>query len=323
MSLTAVVTADPGRAAEVRRRYPDTEVVPTAEALLQRSDIELVVVASPNRTHVPIAQAAISRGLAVVVDKPLAVTSAEGEALCALAAERRVPFTVFQNRRWDNDFLTVAELIRDGQLGAIHRFESRFERWRPVLKDGWRESPDPGYGGGVLFDLGSHLIDQALLLFGPAESVYAEMRMRRSGAVVDDDSFVALQHHGGVVSHLWMSSVAPQAGPRLRVLGAQGGYVKYGLDPQEADLRSGMLPGHVAAWGAEPEDMQGLVGTDAARRPLPTRPGDYPAFYRQMASAVAGGAAVPVSPTDAVACLRVIESARHSAQSGQPVRVGG
>jgi scyllo-inositol 2-dehydrogenase (NADP+) len=321
LTLNTVVTGDQQRAAAVRRQYPGVTVVPTVEELLRRPDLDLVVVASPNRTHAAVAADAIARGLAVVVDKPLAVTSAEAARLQTLAAERAVPLTVFQNRRWDNDFLTARELVRTGRLGPLHRFESRYERWRPVLKDGWRESPDPADAGGVLYDLGSHLIDQALLLFGPADSVYAEMRMRRPGAMVDDDTFVALQHRSGVVSHLWMSAVAAQVGPRYRMLGTSAGYVKYGLDPQEADLRAGMLPGRSPVWGAEPKENWGPYGTDAGREALPTRDGDYPAFYRQLARVFSEGADVPVSPDDAVRCLKVIERARESAATSHPVRI--
>jgi scyllo-inositol 2-dehydrogenase (NADP+) len=321
LTLGAVVTRDRQNAAEIGRRYPGAVVVPTVEELLRRPDIELVVVASPNRTHVPVARAAIDRGLAVIVDKPLAVTSGEAEGLAALARERRVPLTVFQNRRWDNDFLTAQELVRGGQLGSLYRFESRYERWRPAVKDGWRESPDPADGGGVLYDLGSHLIDQAISLFGPVESVYAEMRVRRPGGLVDDDTFVALPHRSGVVSHLWMSAVAAQIGPRYRMLGASGGYVKDGLDPQEADLRAGMLPRQGAVWGAEPKENWGLVGTDAHRQAFPTRDGDYPAFYRQMAGVFFDGTDVPVPPADAVLCLKVIERARQSAASGHAVTI--
>jgi predicted dehydrogenase len=178
------------------------------------------VVAAPNRAHVPLARTAIDLGKAVVVDKPLALTAAEGRALVDAARARGVLLTVFQNRRWDGDLLTVRRLLTEGALGDVYRFESRFERWRPTPKPGWRESGAPEEGGGVLVDLGSHLVDQAASCSGPVSQVYAELDRRRPGVQVDDDAFVALTHASGVRSHLWMSAVAAQLGPRLRVLGA-------------------------------------------------------------------------------------------------------
>ena len=197
------------------------------------------------------------------------------------------------------------------------RFESRFERFRPELKDGWRELADPEEAGGVLFDLGPHLIDQALLLFGPAVRVYGEVDVRRAGAEVDDDAFVAITHASGVRSHLWMSAVTAQLGPRLRVLGDRAGYVKHGLDVQEAALRDGRDPGG-AGWGREDETAWGVLGTDGDLRRIETEPGDYGAFYRGVAAALRDGAPPPVDPADAVAGLEVIEAARARATPRPP-----
>ncbi|HKP73888.1 MAG TPA: Gfo/Idh/MocA family oxidoreductase, partial [Longimicrobiaceae bacterium] len=237
LRLSLVVTSNPERAAQVRREHSEVEIVDTAERLWERAgELELVVVASPNRTHVPLARAALAAGLPVVVDKPLAATSADARALADEAGSRGLLLSVFQNRRWDGDFLTLRHLIADGALGDVHRFESRFERWRPAPKPGWRERGDPAEAGGVLFDLGSHLIDQALVLFGPVRQVYAEIGRRRPGVEVDDDAFVALTHASGVVSHLWTSLVAAEDSGRFCVLGSRAAYVKRGLDVQEAAL---------------------------------------------------------------------------------------
>ncbi|WP_055590758.1 Gfo/Idh/MocA family oxidoreductase [Streptacidiphilus griseoplanus] len=320
MRLEAVVTASPERRAQLHREHPGARAVDTPEQLLDGS-VDLVVVASPNRTHVPLARAALDAGLPVVVDKPLAGTAAEAAALADLAEQRGLLLTVFQNRRWDNDFLTVRRLVADGALGRVHRFESRFERWRPQIKAGWRELPDPAEIGGTMYDLGSHLVDQALTLFGPAATVYAEIDAVRTDAAVDDDSFIALTHTSGVRSHLWMSAITAQLGPRLRVLGDRAGYVKYGLDPQEAALRDGRRPGDGAPWGAEPESAHGLLGTTDGTRPVPTEAGDYPAFYHGVAAALRDGAPVPVDPRDAVAALAVLEAARRSAATGTTVHL--
>ena len=318
LRLHSVVTSDPGRRARLAREHPDARALGSVDQLLaDPSQLDLVVVASPNRTHIPVARAALEAGLPVVVDKPLAAGAAEARALAALAVKRGLLLTVFQNRRWDSDFRTVKQLIADGALGTVHRYESRFERWRPEPKAGWRESPDPAEAGGLLYDLGSHLVDQALHLFGPVQHVYAEMDMRRAGVTVDDDAFVALTHANGVRSHLWMSAVAGQPGPRLRVLGDRAAYTVYGLDPQEDALRAGQRPG--PGWGAPAERDWGLLGTlDSARR-HPSLPGDYPAFYAAVAAALHEGSPAPVAPGDVVAALAVLEAARRSAAEGRTV----
>src|SRR3954447_805110 len=267
---------------------------------------DLVVVATPNRLHFPIALAALEAGLPVVVDKPLAATAADGRRLEEAAGERSLMLAVFHNRRWDGDFLTVRKLIEEGALGEVHRFESRFERWRPEVRAGaWRELDAPEEAGGVLYDLGSHLIDQALLLFGPPERVYAEIDRRRPGAAVGDDAFIALTHRSGVRSHLWTSQVAAQPGPRMRVLGSRAAYVKFGLDVQEDALRAGALPG--PDWGREPREAWGTLGAEGQARPVPTEAGDWPAFYRGVVAALRDGEPPPVSAADGVAVLDLIE----------------
>jgi predicted dehydrogenase len=315
LDLTAVVTANPDRQAQVRASHPGATTVTSADELWDA--VDLVVVTSPNRTHGPLARAALEHGLAVVVDKPVTATAAEARELAALAHKRGLLFTVFQNRRWDGDYRTVRRLVDTGALGHVARFESRFERWRPVPKPGWKEQADPAAAGGILYDLGSHLVDQALHLFGPAASVYAEIDRRREGAATDDDVFVAITHERGVRSHLWMSAVAAQNGPRFRVLGDRSAYTKYGLDPQEDALRAGGVPGS-PGWGQEPPEHWGLVGAGDAVRPEPTDPGAYQLFYAQVAAALSGGGPVPVDPAGPIAALEVIEAARASARSGSP-----
>jgi scyllo-inositol 2-dehydrogenase (NADP+) len=317
LELAAVVTGDPERQDQVRREHPGARVLDDVEKLWT-AGLDLVVVASPNRTHVAQATAALEAGLAVVVDKPLAATAAEGQALAALAEQRGLVLSVFQNRRWDSDFLTVSELVRTGKLGEVQRFESRFERWRPQLKGGWRELADPAEAGGLLYDLGSHLVDQALTLFGPVTEVYAELDCRRTGAQADDDAFVALRHANGTRSHLWMSAVAGSLGPRFRVLGSKSAYVVDGLDGQEQALREGRTPAD-ADWGAVDPADYGLLGAGNAAAPYPTVPGAYHRYYAGVAAAVRGRAPVPVEARDAVAALTVLEAARTSATEQRTV----
>ncbi|MFJ3983096.1 Gfo/Idh/MocA family protein [Streptomyces fungicidicus] len=320
LALDTVVTSNPERQRQARAEFPDVRVAATPDELLARSgELDVIVIASPNKTHVPLATAALQAGLPVVVDKPLSGTAAEARELAALAEERGLLLSVFQNRRWDNDFLTLRKLLDDGELGDVYRFESRFERWRPQLKGGWRESGDPAEIGGLLYDLGSHVVDQALVLFGPVTAVYAEAVVRRDGAQTDDDTFIALTHANGVRSHLYVSATTAQLGPRFRVLGSKAGYVKHGLDPQEAALRDGDRPGTAGAdWGTEPEELWGRVGAGESPvtgggSPVPTLPGDYPAYYAAVAQALLEGAPNPVTAREAAATLDVLEAARRSA----------
>ena len=326
LTLTSIVTSDPGRAGLAADRYPAAQVLPDADALFAAADEhDLVAVASPNRFHVGQALAAVEAGLHVVVDKPVAPRVSDARRLAAAARERGVVAAAFHNRRWDGDALTVRRLLGAGALGDLWRLESRFERWRPEVDlSRPRERADPEDAGGVLFDLGSHLIDQAMWLLGRPRSVYAEIERRRPGAVVDDDVFLALDHVGGR-AHLWMGMAVAQPGPRFRVLGSRAAYVKYGLDGQEAALRTGELP-DAPGFGEEPPERWGLLGTEeagaGAMEPVPTEPGRYLAFYEQMAEAVLHGGPPPVPLEDAIACLEVIEAARESAAAGDVRALG-
>ncbi|KOG11486.1 MULTISPECIES: Gfo/Idh/MocA family oxidoreductase [Streptomyces] len=326
LALAAVTTGNPERAAEARAAYPGVRVAARPEELWEQGAdaLDLLVVASPNRTHVAIATAALEAGIPVVVDKPLAGTAAEARGLAALAEARGLLLSVFQNRRWDNDFLTLRRLLDEDALGEVQRFESRFERWRPQLKGGWRESGAPEEIGGLLYDLGSHLVDQALVLFGPVVSVYAESDVRRPGAEADDDTFLALTHANGVRSHLYVSATTAQLGPRFRVLGQRAGFVKYGLDPQEAALRDGLRPVPGTVWGVEPPELWGRLGAGESPltgggTPVESLPGDYPAYYAAVAAALRGTGPVPVTAHEAAAALDVLEAAGRSARDGVTV----
>jgi scyllo-inositol 2-dehydrogenase (NADP+) len=312
ISLATVVTGNRDRAARARAEHPGVTVEPRAESVWDRADDhDLVVIATPNDSHVELASQAFDAGLAVVVDKPLALTSEAGRELIARAERAEVPLTVFHNRRWDSDQLTLRRLIEDGSLGDVRRYESRFERWRPELRrDAWRETTAPREGGGVLLDLGTHLVDQALALFGPASRVYGEVDSRRGGPA-DDDVFIALEHAGGVRSHLWASSVAGAPGPRLRVLGSRAAFVVDALDGQEDALRAGLRPAASDDWGAEPESRWGRLVRGEASEPVRSQNGAWPRFYEQVGRALNGEGPMPVDPGDAVKVLEVLERARQ------------
>jgi predicted dehydrogenase len=320
LEVSSVVTANSQRQAQATRDLPGARVLDNVEALWERADEhDLVVVAASNRAHVPLALAALERGLAVVVDKPLAPTAAEGRRVVEAAADADAMLTVFHNRRWDGDMRTVVRLLDEGAVQPVTRFESRFERWRPAVQPGaWRERGAPEDAGGVLFDLGSHLVDQAIVLFGRPTHVYAEIDRRRPGAEVDDDAFVALAHAHGVRSHLWTSHVAALPQARMRLLGVRGAYVKDGLDGQEEALRSGKRPGD-PGWGQEPAERWGwLAGGEDLRR-VETEPGAYEQFYAGVVRWLREGAPPPVDPIDAVSGLEVLEAAFASARRGEVV----
>ncbi|ALE93309.1 oxidoreductase [Arthrobacter alpinus] len=314
-SLDVIVTSDPDRQLAARAQYPQAAVLSREEwaATGNTHGLDLVVVATPPASHVALTQAALEAGCAVVVDKPFTVTSTQGQALIELAREKGLLLTTYQNRRWDGEFLTLKKLIAEGALGDVRRFESRLERWQQGTTKEWKAKATPADGGGILYDLGTHLIDQALQLFGPPVRVYGEVTARREGELSDDDAFVALEHEGGVISHLWMNLGVPQLGPRLRVLGSQAAYVKVVGDQQEAQLQAGILPGN-PGYGVDPQENWGLLGHDGAVTPAPTERGNFTDFYGLLATALLDGGPAPVDPVDSVDALRVIEQVRDQAR---------
>jgi predicted dehydrogenase len=320
LQLVTIVTSDPERQASARGRYPSALVADKPDGVWDAADDhDLVVVSTPNSSHVPLGLQAIESGLSVVIDKPLAATADDGRTLANAAAERGLMISVFQNRRWDADFLTLRRLVEQGTLGPIHRFESRYERWRPTPKeDAWRERGAPEEAGGLLFDLGSHIADQAMQLFGKPTHVYAEVDRRRPSVEVDDDVFVALSHRDGVRSHLWASVLAATPGPRFRVLGLQGGFEKYGMDVQEDALAAGGIPTD-DGWGREPAEQWGRLSKGDTVEVVESEPGAYQRYYAGVAEALRSGGPPPVDVQDSIAVLEVLEAARESARTGEVV----
>ena len=319
LRLAAVMTNDSARRRAVEREYPDTCVVDNMDALLALTpEIGLIAISSPNVSHYPVARAALEAGKHVVVDKPFAGTSAQARDLRALAASVGKLAIPFQNRRWDGDFLTLQQLLRDGALGDVFRFESRFDRWRPTPKPAWCSSDARERFESILHDIAPHLVDQALVMFGPVTRVYAELTRRHPDVVTFDDAFIALTHASGVSSHLYMSAMARQPGPRMSAFGSRATYMKHGLDVQEDALCAGIRPG-AAAYGKEPPDRWGtLVGPGISER-VPTAPGAYPDFYKGVARAIREDAPPPVSVADVIAGLEIIEAAFLSDQTGHVV----
>ncbi|MFF7593919.1 Gfo/Idh/MocA family protein [Streptomyces mirabilis] len=308
-----VVTTSPERRAQVAQDVSR----PTFESLedLARAGAEAVAVSTPAATHIPLVRQALELGLAVVCDKPFALDAASARATVELAEKHGRPLTVYQNRRWDSDFLTLRTLLDSGEIGTVLRYESRFEVFSP-------EAGAPAAGGGTLVDFGSHLVDQALVLSGPVERVYAEMHHHEDQDGLDDDVFVALTHRNGAHSHLWGSWRQGAPGPSLRVTGTTGTFIIDHRDSQDHALMRGATPQSEGdSWGTEPEHLWGQVRRGDTIEPVASARGRWDLFYTAFAAAVRGKGPVPVDPWDAVATATVLDAARSSARDGQVVRL--
>ncbi|WP_191413773.1 Gfo/Idh/MocA family oxidoreductase [Salinibacterium sp. ZJ450] len=314
-SLDAIVTANPERAKQASTMYPGARIVATPEELFEL-DLDLAVIGTPTPTHVELGHAALDAGLALVMDKPMAVTERDAIDLIEKAERLGLPLAPFQNRRWDGDFLTVKELMASGALGTVHTFESRFDRWKPTVAKAWKGEATTAQGGGVLYDIGPHLIDQALHLFGPVAEVHAEISTRRPNGAADDDDFVSLLHESGVRSRLWATAWAAQAGPRFHLLGTESAYTKWGLDSQEPALSAGARPSD-PDYGVEPESAWGVLGLDGALQKVPAVRGQYDTFYALLADALLRGAPLPVDPRDSATVIGLIERI-HTGNVGGP-----
>jgi predicted dehydrogenase len=306
-----VVTSSPERRALVEQDSPGRSAFASLDDLAA-AGAEAVAISTPAATQSELTDRALELGLAVVCDKPFALDAAAATRSAGLAERLGLALSPYQNRRWDSDFLTVRRLVADGTLGDVVRFESRFERLAPDAGPG-------AAGGGTLLDFGSHLVDQALVLLGPVESIYAEWRLRENG--LDDDVFVALTHADGARSHLWGSWSQGAPGPRYRVTGTTGSYVNATLmDIQEDLLLAGHTPATLGAeWGAEPTERWGRVCRGDQVETVPTENGAWDTFYPSFARAVRGRAPVPVDPRDAIASMSVLDAARRSATEGAVV----
>ena len=311
-AFLGVVTTSEERRALVRTDHPDVDVFDDLRQLVD-AGAEAVAISTPAATHTDLTEAALELGLAVVCDKPFALDAAAAAHTMEVARASGSIVVPFQNRRWDSDFLTVRKLMHDGELGAVRQFESGFERYAPD------RGPGPA-GGGVLLDFGSHLVDQALVLFGPVQTVYCELRQRDTG--LDDDVFVALIHVSGVRSHLRGTFSQHAPGLRFRVTGTEATYLVPGpMDVQEAQLRQGMIPG-TDGWGVEPTHKWGrLVRSDDEGSTVPSLAGRWDTFYPAVARAVRGVGDVPVAVEDAVRTATVLDAARASASSRDVISV--
>jgi len=306
-----VIRAVPGlRLAAIVQRSGGSDFVHSVEELLTRP-VELVVIATPNASHYPIAKQCLLAGRHVVVDKPFTTTVAEAEELVRLAAEQRRVLSVYHNRRYVGDFVTLRQLLSEGELGRVVQFESHFDRFRPERKpSAWREQPLPG--SGLWFDLGPHLLDQVLVLFGIPQAISADLRSEREGAVVDDAFDVTL-HYPHMRAVLRASMLAASPGPTFAVHGTRASFIKYGLDPQEAALKEGRTP-EEPNWDAEPPEMYGRLTTPEGTRTIPTVPSSFTHYYENVRDAILGTAPLAVTPEQALNVMRGLELAVASSQ---------
>jgi predicted dehydrogenase len=304
--LHTVVSSDPAR---VLADHPGVKVVADLAAALADSAIDLVVIATPDLLHAPQAHAALDAGKAVVIDKPFAATLDEALALVGHASRAGKLLSVFHNRRWDSDFLTLQALIADGSLGEVVQYESHFDRFRPVVRDRWREKP----GAGALLDLGPHLIDQALRLFGPPLAIQADLAVQKDGGQAPD-YFHLLLRYPRLRVLLHASQMTIDSRLRLAVHGTNGSFVKQGLDQQETALKAGVVPGS-QGWGADPRPGTLTVadGDGTASREVEGVPGDYLAYYAAIRDALSGHGPNPVPPDEALAVMTLIDLAQRSA----------
>src|ERR1051326_7857376 len=316
LRLTAIVQrSGAGAGGAPDPRYGDVEFLRSVDELLTRS-IDLVVIATPNTSHHPIAKQCLLAGRHVVVDKPLTTTVAEAEDLVQVAQQNGRVVSVYQERRYTGDFVTVQQVVADGALRRIVSYEAHFDRFRLELRPGaWREQALPG--SGVWFDLGPHLLDQALLLFGAPEAISADIRIERDGAAADDAFDVTLRYPR-LRATLRGSMLAQPLAPSFALHGTKGSFVKYGLDPQEAALKAGRTPDE-PGWDVEPAELHGKLTTPEGARTIPTIPSNFPRYYENIRDAILGKARPAVTPEGALDVMRGLELAVASSRERRVV----
>lgn len=311
LQLTAVVSSKPDK---VHQDYPHVTVFSSLDDLLQHNQIDLVVITTPNTTHYPYAKKALLAGKHVIVEKPFTNTYSEAVQLITLAKQKKRLLSVFHNRRWDNDFLTIQHLLKANSLGPINYFEAHYDRYVPEISHNWRDQNIPGCG--TLYDLGSHLIDQTLTLFGLPKTIWADIEQQRTGAVAPDYFHLVLKYDQ-LTAVLHSSMLVKKQGPRYQLHGNKGSFLKYGIDPQEEQLKQGMRPDHPLYGRENPNDygkIQYTQGTLQISGIVDTLPGQYPDYYKQIVQAIQDKGQNPVPAKQAANVIRLIELAMQSAQ---------
>lgn len=312
-SIEKILTSNPQNIEAARSDFPDAQVVQTYKELLSDPDIELLVILLPNYLHYQYAKEALTAGKHVVVEKPFTISEEKGRELIRIAREHDVILTVNHNRRWDSGARTIQKLIKEEKLGKVVEYEAHFDRFRNAIKNSWKENQELP-GSGILYDLGSHLIDQALVLFGPPDEIFADIRVQREGATVPDNFLLLMQYPELRVS-LRSGMLIKEKGPTFSVFGTKGTFLKYGEDVQEEALKRGDKPAEDDQWGHEPMELWGKLNTLEEERTIESLPGDYRKFYQNVYAAIRHGEELEVTPEQALHVIKVIELAQESHSS--------
>lgn len=316
LALHTIVSSRPE---QVHKDFPALTVVPTLEHLLAQPEITLVVIATPNERHYDLAKQALVAGKHVIVEKPFVLFPSQAEELMELAHQQQVVLSVFHNCRWNNDFLTIRHLLQQGLLGDLVTYEAHYDRYRPLVRDRWRERAEPG--AGILYDLGSHLIDQALCLFGVPQAVWADIQAQRANAQADDYFHLVLSYSTlRVILHA--GSLVRASGPRFQLHGSAGSFFKAGFDSQAEALLLGKRPG-APGWGEDPAEQYGTITMEVGKLTIEgtvkTLPGCYEVFYQGIVEAIVSGQPAPVTAQEATDTIKVIEAAWQSQQEHRTI----
>lgn len=317
LEIKKILTSSRENIAAAGKDFPDALVVSSFEEILEDPEIDLIIITTPNHLHEDYATKALKAGKHVVIEKPITPLASQAEELIRLAREKQLILSVHHNRRWDSDFLTIKKLLEDEKLGEVVEYEAHFDRFRPDVKEGWKENPEMP-GSGILYDLGSHLIDQALVLFGMPEEVFADIRIQRKNAAVPD-YFELLLFYPDLKVTLKAGMLVKGKTPTFLIHGTKGTFIKYGNDPQEKKLKAGFKPSGTRDWGLEPKDNWGSLDTIDEMGFIISKQGDYSSFYRNIYKAITFGEDLEVKPEQAKDVIRIIEAALRSQAEGRRV----
>lgn len=324
INLKTIYTTNSESKALIHERYPETQVTSDLKEIFGDETIQLIVIAAPNTCHYSLAEEAILAGKNVVVDKPFTIASQDADKLIALAEKKNVVLSVYQNRRWDGDFRTVEKVVESGMLGTLVEFESHIDKFRNYSKNNWREEDAPGTG--LLYDLGPHLIDQALHLFGLPSAVTADLRLQRECAKTIDQ-FELILHYAKLKVTLKVGMLVKIPMPRFILHGDRGSFVKYGMDVQEEDLTNGFTPRNMMSWGQEPEEQYGrlsaIVNGLNIDGTVESEAGDYREYYKNIYQVLTQGSPLAVTPKQAANNIKIIEAAIRSSEMKRTLELTG
>lgn len=317
--ISKILSSSPENMEAAKKDFPEAEVVQDYDNILKDPEIELVVIPLPNHLHMEYAEQALKENKHVVVEKPITPTVVEADYLIQMAKERNLILSVNHNRRWDSDLLTIKKLLEEKTLGDVVEYEAHFDRFRPEIKESWKEEKEVP-GSGILYDLGSHLIDQALLLFGIPDEIYADLRVQRENSEVVDN-FELILGYPDLKVILKAGMLVREPGPRYRILGRKGSFTKFGMDVQEEKLKKKVKPNKDVDWGKEPKKIWGTLRNEEGETKIASERGDYRRFFQNIYDAIRKGAVLEVRPEEARTVIQLIELAYKSNQEKCAIKV--